>query len=89
MSPLEAAGWFLFLLLVGVPWLNGMIDHYMAYRLARKATGILDRTALFLNWQMWKWTASSQPENMAEKHPWMQNDLTETLEESEQDEVIT
>jgi len=86
---MTAIGVFLFLLLVGIPWLNGMVDFYQAYRLARKAKGILDRTALFLNWQFWKWTAASQPEAMAKKHPWMRKDLTETLEETPEDNEVT
>lgn len=55
----------------------GLIDLYMMYRFVRKDE--VDTTAGFLIWVMLKWSFASQTKLMAEKLPFISQDLTEML----------
>ena len=72
-----ALGVPLFILLVGIPWVNGVLDFVMAYRFARNHH--TDRTAALLNWNAFKWSWLHQLDRMVEAMPFLRKDLTETF----------
>ena len=72
MSLLEAIG---FLIFIGIPWLFGVIDLYMAHRFA-KENGT-DKSAAFTNWIAWKWACVTQLKHIVKLVPFMSKDLTE------------
>jgi len=75
-------GAVLFMLLIAVPWLNGMLDIYMAYRFKREATEQgcpPDRTAFALNWIAFKWAWLHNAARMVKAMPFLQRDLTENF----------
>ena len=84
MNPLEAFG---FLLLIGIPWLNGMIDLYMAHRFA-KENGT-DKSAAFTNWIAWKWSCVTQLKHIVKLVPFLSKDLTEIYGIREDDGRVT
>jgi biotin transporter BioY len=67
----------LFILLIGIPWLNGVLDFIMAYRFAKNHH--TDKTAALLNWNAFKWSWLHQLEAMVEAMPFLRRDLTETF----------
>jgi len=67
----------LFILVIGIPWLNGVLDFIMAYRFAKNHH--TDKTAALLNWNAFKWSWLHQLEAMVEAMPFLRRDLTETF----------
>lgn len=53
----------------------GLFCIYAGYRFTRKTTG--DKTAAFWHWLSMVWILSTQAEQMAEKIPELQKDLSE------------
>jgi len=72
-----AIGVPLFILLVGVPWLNGVLDLIMAWRFAKNHH--TDKTAFFVNWNAFKWSWLHQLEAMVKAMPFLAKDLTENF----------
>jgi hypothetical protein len=66
-----------FILLIAIPWLNGVLDFIMAYRFAKNHH--TDKTAALLNWNAFKWSWLHQLEAMVEAMPFLRRDLTETF----------
>ena len=75
----DAIGVFLFLLLVGIPWLWGIIDLYTAHRFRRDNKAKKDQTAFLLNWVAFKWSWVSVSDKIVEAMPFFKKDLTETF----------
>ena len=67
----------LFILLIAVPWLNGVLDFIMAYRFAKNHH--TDKTAALLNWNAFKWSWLHQLEAMVKAMPFLARDLTENF----------
>ncbi len=70
-------GIIVFILLIGIPWLNGVLDFIMAYRFAKNHN--TDRTAALLNWNAFKWSWLHQLDAMVEAMPFLRKDLTENF----------
>ena len=79
----------LLLLLVAIPWLNGVADLYMAWRFRREVKEEADQTAFFLNWFAFKWSWVNYAHKIVEKLPFFQKDLTETFGIRDDDGRIT
>lgn len=84
MALVEALGFMTF---IGVPWLFGMIDLYMAYRFS-KENGT-DRSAAFTNWVALKWSCVTQLKHIVKMVPFLSKDLTEIYGIREDDGRIT
>ena len=69
----------LFLLLIGIPWLNGVFDLYIAYRFRSDNKAKKDQTAFFVNWVAFKWSWISVSDKIVEAMPFFKKDLTETF----------
>ena len=74
-----AIGLVLLMLIVGVPWLWGVIDLYIAYRFRRDNRAEKDQTAFLLNWVAFKWSWISVNDKIVEAMPFFKKDLTETF----------
>jgi hypothetical protein len=72
---LWAIGLFLFLILIGLPWINGVLDLIMAYRFSRNTNS--DKTAFLLNWNAFKWGWLHNADEIVEKMPFFKKDLSE------------
>lgn len=72
---MTAIGIILLIILVGIPWLNGVLDMVMAYRFSRNHN--TDRTAAFLNWNAFKWAWLHNLDRIVERMPFMRKDLSE------------
>jgi len=79
----------LLLLLVAIPWLNGVGDFYIAYRFRRDNKATCDQTAFFLNWFAFKWSWVSVSDKIIEAMPFFKKDLTETFGIRDDDGRIT
>lgn len=79
----------LLLLLVALPWLNGVADLYMAFRFRREVKTEADQTAFFLNWFAFKWSWVNYSHKIVEALPFFQKDLTETFGIRDDDGRIT
>lgn len=76
-AALYAPAIVLFILLIGVPWLNGVLDLYMAHRFKKSTKS--DQTAFFLNWNAFKWGWLHTADEIVEKLPFFKKDLSETF----------
>lgn len=65
----------------------GLADLYMAWRMRR--SGYIDKTAFLWNWFNLKWTLASRARIVAEKLPFLKQDLTEVVGVKEDDGKIT
>lgn len=74
---LGTIGGILFILLIAIPWLNGVLDFIMAYRFAKNHH--TDKTAALLNWNAFKWSWLHQLEAMVKAMPFLSRDLTENF----------
>lgn len=74
-----ALGVPLFIVFVGLPWVWGVADLYIAYRFRRDNKSEKDQTAFFLNWIAFKWAWVSVSDNIVEAMPFFKKDLTETF----------
>lgn len=75
-------GAVLFMLLIAVPWLNGMFDIYMGYRFqrnAREGGHPADKTAFWLNWIAFKWAWLHNAARIVKAMPFLQRDLSENF----------
>ncbi len=68
-------GVVLFILVIGIPWVNGVLDFVMAYRFAKNHH--TDRTAALLNWNAFKWGWLHNLDKMVEAMPFLRMDLSE------------
>lgn len=71
MNFLEAV---LFVTVIGIPWLNGMIDFYMAQRFVKENGG--DKSAFYTNWIAFKWSWVTQAMHIGKMVPFLLKDLT-------------
>lgn len=78
---------FLFLLLIGGPWLWGVLDMTRCHRFARKPE--IDYTAAVLHWWEVKSLFATQSKAMVKKFPWLAMDLSEDREVTDEDGEIT
>jgi len=69
----QVLGWILLAPIITV----GLLDLYMWYRFARKEE--VDFTASFMIWLSLKWAFALHTKMMAEKLPFISQDLTEML----------
>lgn len=81
ITPIELMLWTLaavvFILLIAIPWINGMLDIVMAFRFKKNAK--VDETAFFLNWNAFKWGWLHNADEIVEKMPFFKQDLSETF----------
>lgn len=79
----------IFTVVVAIPWVNGVMDFYIAYRFRKEAKGKVDLTAFFLNWIAFKWSWTNYWHKIVEAMPFFEKDLTETFGIREDDGRIT
>ena len=93
MNPIEiflyTSSIVFFLLLVGIPWIWGVLDLYISYRFRRDNKAKVDQTAFLLNWLAFKWSWISTKDKIVEAMPFFKKDLTETFGIREDDGNIT
>lgn len=80
-------GAFLFLLLVGVPWLWGLADMLGCKRFAQRPE--IDYTAAILHWWEIKALYATQSRAMVKIFPWLAMDLSEDRQVTDEDDRIT
>lgn len=74
---MTAIGIVLLIILVGIPWVNGVLDIVMATRFG-KNNGV-DKTAVYLNWNAFKWGWLHNADRIVEAFPAFGKDLSETF----------
>ena len=84
---MTAIGIVLLFLLVGIPWLWGIVDMYGCNRFARKPE--YDYTAAVLHYWEVKSLFVTQSKAMIKKFPWLGMDLSEDREVTDEDDVVT
>ena len=87
MSPLDIITIFIFLLLIGIPWIWGLLDMYGLYRFAREED--VDKTAALLHWWEVKALFTTQSKAMAKLFPCLSMDLSEDRKVTKEDGEIT
>lgn len=65
----------------------GLLDIYAMMRFRKNHK--IDKTAIMGNWINLKWMFASRAEEMAAKHPWLSQDLSEVLGEKPDDNRIS
>lgn len=65
----------LFVIVIALPWLNGVLDLYMGLRFARD--NATDKTNAPLNWIALKWLMITKLEMIVTKLPFLRKDLSE------------
>ena len=65
------------LIFIAVPWINGMLDFYMAYRFTKENGG--DKSAIGFNWLAFKWSWVTQLAYIIKMVPFLSKDLTENF----------
>ena len=83
MTPLDALTIFLFLLLIGIPWIWGLLDMYGMYRFSRSK--VIDTTAALLHWWEVKALYTTQAKAMVKLFPWLGMDLSEDRKVTKED----
>ena len=82
-------GLSVFIIVVGVPWVWGVIDIMIMLKF-RKAMGSKgDQTAIGINWIGFKWSWINYSHKIVEAMPFFKKDLTETFGIREDDGRIT
>jgi len=67
----------------------GLTDLYMYWRWKRKGAGKIDQTASFGHWITVKWMFASQTRMMADKLPFLRQDLSEVVGLKDDDNKTT
>lgn len=76
---LKAVAVPLFNWILGILAFYGLTDLYMFWRWKRKGARKIDQTASFGHWFTVKWMFASQTDLMAEKLPFIKQDLSEVV----------
>ena len=74
---MTSIGIVVFILLVGIPWLNGVLDLIMGWRFSRNTNS--DKSAFWLNWNAFKWGWLHNADEIVERMPFFKQDLSETF----------
>ena len=84
---LTSIGLFLFLLLIGIPWIWGIADMLGCKRFASRPE--IDYTAAVLHWWEIKSLFATQSKSMVKLFPWLSMDLSEDRKVTKENGEVT